>query len=78
MHAVLQACQLERARRILGSRLTVHPPEDADEVAITVTYQDVEGVRQLLQFAESITVTGPATARARLRELATRTLQHYS
>ncbi|MEV4566310.1 WYL domain-containing protein [Nonomuraea sp. NPDC049419] len=78
VHALLQAGQLERARRILGSRLTVHPPGDADEVAITVTYRDIEGVRQLLQFAESITVTGPPAARARLRELATRVIQHYS
>ncbi|QYC37842.1 HTH domain protein [Nonomuraea coxensis DSM 45129] len=78
VHAVLQARQLDRARRILGSRLTVHPPEGGDEVAITVTYRELEAVRQLLQFAESITVTDPPEARARIQELARSVLHHYS
>ncbi|WP_461145272.1 hypothetical protein [Salinifilum aidingensis] len=44
---------------------------------IAVACREVEDVRQLLQFADGITVTGPPAARDRLRQLAADTLQQY-
>ncbi|MEU1982442.1 WYL domain-containing protein [Nocardia sp. NPDC019395] len=77
VEAELSAGQLERAKRILGTRLTVHNPDAVDRVDITVACRVVEDVRQLLQFADDLTVTGPAEARERLRELAAATLRRY-
>ncbi|GAA1159196.1 hypothetical protein GCM10009654_14200 [Streptomyces hebeiensis] len=96
VHAVLEARLLDRARRILGSRLTVRGPrsegrdevhvvgrdgvpvEGRDEVSVTVACRELEDVRQLLQFADGLTVTDPPEARDRMRELATRTLHRYA
>jgi predicted DNA-binding transcriptional regulator YafY len=78
IQAELDAGQLSRARRILGRRLTVQDTKGAHRVRITVTGQGVEDVRLLLQFGDSVTVTGPAEARERIRELAARILQEYS
>lgn len=74
---LLDRDQLERARRILGTRLTVHAGTDGERVPITVAYPELEGVRQLLQFAGRLTVTGPPEARRRLRELAEEILRTY-
>lgn len=73
VHGELDVRQLDRAHRILGSRLTVRSfdgGEEAETVAVTVTYRELEGVRQLLQFAGYLRVTDPPEARERLRELA--------
>ncbi|MHA6805322.1 helix-turn-helix transcriptional regulator [Salinifilum ghardaiensis] len=77
VEAVLDSAQLDRAKRILGSRLTVRSAEQCDRVDIAVACREVEDVRQLLQFADGITVTGPPAARDRLRQLAADTLQQY-
>lgn len=77
VHARLAARQLDRARRILGSRLTVRSRE-GEEVAITVACREIEDVRQLLPFADDLTVTDPPEARDRIRELATRILHRYA
>ncbi|MFI2379091.1 helix-turn-helix transcriptional regulator [Streptomyces sp. NPDC018964] len=77
VHARLAARQLDRAGRILGSRLTVRSREGA-EVMITVACREIEDVRQLLPFADDLTVTGPPEARDRMRELASRTLHRYA
>lgn len=77
VEAVLDSAQLDRAKRLLGSRLTVRSTEQRDRVDIAVACREVEDVRQLLQFAGGITVTGPAAARDRLRQLAAETLQQY-
>lgn len=77
IHARLAARQLDRARRILGSRLTVRSHE-GEEATITVACREIEDVRQLLPFADDLTVTGPPEAHDRIRELATRTLRRYA
>jgi predicted DNA-binding transcriptional regulator YafY len=78
IHAELDSHQLSRARRILGRRMTIRDTAGAQRVSITVTGRDVEDVRLLLQFGDSVTVTDPAEARMRIRQLATEILQQYS
>lgn len=46
-------------------------------MSITVTGRDLEDVRLLLQFGDSVTVTGPAEARERIRQLAEQILRMY-
>ncbi|KAF3463929.1 WYL domain-containing protein [Streptomyces sp. Tu 3180] len=77
VHARLAARQLDRAGRILGSRLTVRSRE-GEEVTITVACREIEDVRQLLPFADDLTVTDPPEARDRIRELAARILHRYA
>jgi len=77
IHAELDTNQLDRARRILGRRLTIQDTAGAHRVRITVSGREVEDVRQLLQFGNSVTVTGPTEARERIRQLATQILQMY-
>ena len=92
IRAVLDARQLDRARRILGARLTVQRPEDGDQlpeggdqpceggdqVAITFACREIEDVRQLLPFAGDITVIEPQEARDRIHGLATQIVHRYS
>ncbi|MCT9140968.1 helix-turn-helix transcriptional regulator [Streptomyces violarus] len=78
IHAELDRDQLGRARRILGRRLTVRDAEGARRVSIAVVGQNVEAVRLLLQFGDSVTVTGPEEARERIRQLTRQILQKYS
>jgi predicted DNA-binding transcriptional regulator YafY len=78
IHAELDSNQLSRARRILGRRLTIRDTAGAQRVRITVTGRELEDVRLLLQFGNSVIVTGPAEARERIRQLATQILQMYS
>ncbi|MBF6351948.1 MULTISPECIES: helix-turn-helix transcriptional regulator [Nocardia] len=73
----LTAVQLERAKRILGTRLTVLSPEADGRVRIGVACRVVEDVRQLLQFADDFIVTGPPEARERIRELTEAMLRQY-
>ncbi|MFF1275894.1 helix-turn-helix transcriptional regulator [Streptomyces marokkonensis] len=77
IHARLATRQLDRARRILGSRLTVRSQE-GEEVTITVACRETEDVRQLLPFADDLIVTDPPEVRDRIRELAARTLDRYA
>ncbi|WP_459545100.1 helix-turn-helix transcriptional regulator [Nocardia sp. X0981] len=77
IEAELAAGQLERAKRILGTRLSVRSPGGEGRVRIAVACRVVEDVRQLLQFADDLTVTGPVEAVERVRELAARTLRQY-
>lgn len=77
IHAELDSNQLSRARRILGRRLTIRETAGA-QVSITLAGRDVEDVRLLLQFGNSVTVTGPTEARERIRQIATQILQRYS
>jgi predicted DNA-binding transcriptional regulator YafY len=78
IHAELDPKQVSRARRILGRRLTVRDTVGAQQVSITVTGRDVEDVRLLLQFGNSVTVTGPAEAREHIRQIAAQILRQYS
>ncbi|GAB3213259.1 helix-turn-helix transcriptional regulator [Marinactinospora thermotolerans] len=78
VQAELDQRQLDRARRILGSRLTVHPATAADRVRVTVAVQGLEGLHSLLQFGDSLTVTGPPEARERIRLLAEGIVRQYS
>lgn len=72
--AVLDTKIEDMARRILGSRLlSVEPTEVSTSVQITVGYEQLDAVRQLLQFAEKIEVTDPPEARALIASL-TRTI----
>lgn len=78
IHAVLDAYQLDRAHRILGSRLTVRDSGRGDRVAIAVACRELEDVRQLLPFAGNLAVTDPPEVRDRIRELAAELLGRYS
>ncbi|WP_305783678.1 helix-turn-helix transcriptional regulator [Symbioplanes lichenis] len=68
--ARLAADRLDLARRILGSRLRTTAPDAPGRVLITVAYEQLEGVRQLLQFADHLEVLAPPVARALVRDLA--------
>lgn len=70
--------QVERAQRILGSRLTLGEPEADGTTPAVLRCRVLEDVRQLLAFADSATVTDPPEARERMRELARRILEHYA
>ncbi|GAA3850604.1 helix-turn-helix transcriptional regulator [Streptomyces sedi] len=78
IHAVLEARQLGRARRLLGSRLAGVGEASGPWVDITVNARHVEDVRMLLPFGASVTVTAPAEARARVRELAVEISRNHS
>jgi predicted DNA-binding transcriptional regulator YafY len=75
--ATLAADRLDLARRILGSRLTSDKPLLTGRVEITVVYNQVEAVRQLLQFGTHLHVTSPPEAQAVMREAATTTAALY-
>ncbi|WP_300678879.1 WYL domain-containing protein [Nocardioides sp.] len=68
--ARLRTSRIDLAQRILGTRLSVRGPEDDGWSPVAVTYDDPEGVRQLLQFADHLEVLTPASARSRIAELA--------
>ncbi|MGC9500079.1 helix-turn-helix transcriptional regulator [Streptomyces sp. WG7] len=64
---------LDMARRVLGARLrTAGAQGDDGRVEITVAYDQLDGVRQLLQFSDHIEVVAPAPARELIHRLATR------
>ncbi|WP_199181829.1 WYL domain-containing protein [Cryobacterium sp. N21] len=69
--AMLSKDRLDLARRILGFRLASSKPADAEQVEITVIYDQVESVRQLLQFGAHLRVTSPPEAQAVVRDVAT-------
>lgn len=69
--ALLAGDREDIARRILGSRLrSVEPADDAERVRITVGYDQLDGVRQLLQFGDHIEVVDPPEARRLVAHLA--------
>jgi predicted DNA-binding transcriptional regulator YafY len=71
--ATLDAATEDMARRILGSRLmSVEPTHNPDMVRITVAYDQLDAVRQLLQFSDHIEILDPPEARALIANLATR------
>jgi predicted DNA-binding transcriptional regulator YafY len=76
--ATLADNRFDLARRILGSRLTRSRPLDAGRVEITVVYNQLEAVRQLLQFGSHLRVTSPPEAQAVMREAATATAALYA
>ncbi|SFG66011.1 Predicted DNA-binding transcriptional regulator YafY, contains an HTH and WYL domains [Actinopolymorpha cephalotaxi] len=68
--AVLDADREDIARRILGSRLrSVEATDDPESVRITVGYDQLDGVRQLLQFSDHIEVVHPPQARRLIANL---------
>jgi len=69
--ARLRDGQLDRARRILGTRIHGIAPAVNGWCQLTIRYPEPESVRQLLQFADHIEVLAPPEARERVRELAT-------
>lgn len=86
IHGLLAARHAERARRILGSRVTVHRPGEGpalspspgpDQVALTLSCRNLEEVRQLLPFGADLLITDPPEARTRLRELAAEVVGQY-
>lgn len=71
VEARLRGSRVDLARRILGSRLVAVGARDDDGwCPVRVAYDDVEAVRQLLQFGDHIEVESPADARLRFAELA--------
>ncbi|MGW4970700.1 WYL domain-containing protein, partial [Streptomyces albidoflavus] len=85
IHGLLAARHAERARRILGSRVTVHRPGEGpapspgpDQVALTLSCRNLEEVRQLLPFGADLLITDPPEARTRLRELAAEVVGQYA
>jgi predicted DNA-binding transcriptional regulator YafY len=70
--ALLDADRVDLARRILGSRLlAVSHADRGARVTITVGYDELGAVRQLLQFGDHIEVLSPPAARRIIHDLAT-------
>jgi predicted DNA-binding transcriptional regulator YafY len=69
VRARLRGDRLDLARRILGRRLARVSPLDPEHVEITVAYDQLQGIRQLLQFGEHLTVTHPPEATRAMREI---------
>ncbi|MGO1908743.1 MAG: helix-turn-helix transcriptional regulator [Brevibacterium linens] len=69
--ALLDAHAEDLARRILGSRLlSLTPSDEPNAVVITVGYEELGGVRQLMQFTDHIEIIEPPEARELARQLA--------
>ena len=66
----LRASRVDLARRVLGTRLTGTAMADDGWRVMTVSYPDIESVRQLLQFGDHIEIVTPERARQRIAELA--------
>lgn len=69
VRARLRADRLDLARRILGRRLVDVSSPDPEYVEITVAYDQLQGIRQLLQFGEHLTLTHPPEAARAMREI---------
>ncbi|AXE86738.1 HTH domain protein [Streptomyces sp. Go-475] len=77
--ATIDQTQIERARRILGQRLVQDDHEESTTGhRVRIRFPNLEDVRTLLPFGSTITVHGPAEARAHLRDLATDLAHHYA
>ncbi|MGW0431824.1 helix-turn-helix transcriptional regulator [Micromonospora sp. NPDC003197] len=77
--AELDPALLERAKRILGHRLTFRAAgrSNSGGLPITIFLRDLDGLRVLLPFGTAITVTAPDDAREHIRELAVQIADHY-
>lgn len=75
--ATLASNRLDLARRILGSRLTSSRKLDAEHVEITLGYESVQAVRQLLQFGGHLHVTSPPEAQSVMRDVASAMAAQY-
>lgn len=76
--AELDRRYLDLAQRILGSRLSaVVGGTTAETVRVTIDYAQIGGVRQLLQFGDSIDVIAPPEARTLIADLAKAVVAHY-
>ncbi|WP_150462404.1 helix-turn-helix transcriptional regulator [Nesterenkonia ebinurensis] len=69
--------QVERAVRILGTRLTLGKADDTGHVSAALKYNDLEDVRQLLAFGAAVTVLNPPEAKQRIVDLAQEITDHY-
>lgn len=77
--ATIDQTQIERARRILGQRLVQDDHEESTSGhRVRIRFPNLEDVRTLLPFGSTITVHGPAEARAHLLDLATNIAHHYA
>jgi predicted DNA-binding transcriptional regulator YafY len=70
VRAWIRVSRLDLARRILGTRLSEVGPANGEWRLMTVRYETIEGVRQLLQFGDHVKVVEPVEARHRIFELA--------
>ncbi len=69
--ALLDADRVDLARRVLGGRLrSIDQTRQPRRATLTIGYDQIEGVRQLLQFADHIEVIAPIAARELIRRLA--------
>ncbi|REF35331.1 helix-turn-helix transcriptional regulator [Thermasporomyces composti] len=75
--ALLDVDTVDIARRILGSRLRRVEPVDG-RVRVTVGYDQLDGVRQLFQFADHIEVLDPPEARDLVARLARDLAQRHA
>jgi predicted DNA-binding transcriptional regulator YafY len=76
--ARLRSSRVDLAQRILGSRLHEVMDRDEDWCTIKLRYEQVEAVRQLLQFGDHIEVLEPSAARDRFRDLAADLARRHS
>ncbi|MBO0810499.1 MAG: WYL domain-containing protein [Microlunatus sp.] len=75
--ALLDTDRLDIARRILRTRLRTAERVDDQRTRITIGYDQLEAIRQLLQFAEHLVIIDPPEAATRLRDLALATAAQY-
>ncbi|RYV52897.1 WYL domain-containing protein [Pengzhenrongella frigida] len=69
--ALLDADRVDLARRVLGGRLrSIDQTARSRRATITIGYDQIDGVRQLLQFADHIEVIAPTAARELMQRLA--------
>lgn len=77
--ATLDAQTEDIARRILGNRLqSVETTSDPSTVQITVGYDQLDAVRQLMQFTDHIEVISPPEARQLVATLASKVAHRHS
>ena len=77
--ATLDTQTEDMARRILGSRLqAVEPTRNPDTVLITVGYDQLDAVRQLMQFTDHIEILNPPEARELVATLAHQIAHRHS
>ncbi|GAA2155434.1 MULTISPECIES: helix-turn-helix transcriptional regulator [Glycomyces] len=77
-HLLIEDSQAARAERILGSRLSIVGSDGQGRTEGILRCRELEDVRQLLPFADTVTVTDPPEARRRIRKLAHQILNHYA
>ena len=78
VHLLIRDHQVERAERMLGSRLSLGEADERGCTTATLRCRELEDVRQLLAFADSVTILDPPEARARIKDLAKQILDHYA